>query len=92
MTIVHFVKIIPVKIKRIFSFIGKIRDGYKRMRDVNSLLKLKERLKDRIIEKERQNTDGTRQEAFGMECQIKVIDWILGKDVRKRQTYPTTSL
>lgn len=92
MTPKHFVKTIPVKVKRMFSFIGRMKNGYRRMRDVQSLLKLKKGLEERIIEKERQNTEGTLREAFGMECQIKVIDWILGKDVRKRQTYPTTSL
>ena len=75
-----------------FSFVGKIRQGYKKMRDVRALLKLKQGLEDRIIEKERQNTEGTLREAFGMQCQINVIDWILGKDVRKRQTKPDTSL
>jgi len=84
MTIKHFIKVIPIRIGSTIAYFKSWKKGYQKMRDVHSLLKLKKRLKQRIIEKERQNTDGSLKDAFGMECQINIINWILGKDVLRK--------
>jgi len=84
MTIKHFFKFIPVFVGRIKTRVGEVKDGYKKFRDVGRLVKMRDALSERVLEKERQNTDGSLKEAFGMKCQINIIDWILGKDVIRK--------
>ena len=83
MNIRHFFKLVPVRVREIKRYRERVKEGRDKKRDVKKLLKMKTALEDRIIEKERMNTEGTLREAYGMECQIKIIDWILGKNVRR---------
>jgi len=78
MSIKHFIRLIPSRFNWFFKFIAKTKMAYKRIKTVIILQNVRKKLEERKLKFERINNDGSLKEAFGIQKQVELIDFLLG--------------
>jgi hypothetical protein len=78
MTIIHRLKLIPAKLKWFKQKYETVVMAFKRLKTILMIYKLKSKLEEKMLAKLRTNTEGSKEEAFGIKCQLDLINFLLG--------------